>query len=151
MLCAFYSLQFQIASSSSYGARHSKMSCGAHIRESDSGLCHVYLEGATAGRAAYIRYVVPTPDDEEATVEYDLDEEDEEWLQRHNHKVPQLLHTCHFQILLNGVQSYHSMMKQVAAALVLWNISCLPRPAPPPPPLLLSSLLHMQGLGAHSL
>lgn len=27
--------------------------------------------------------MVPTPDDEEATVEYDLDEEDEEWLQHH--------------------------------------------------------------------
>jgi hypothetical protein len=27
--------------------------------------------------------VVPTPDDEEATVEYDLDEEDEDWLQHH--------------------------------------------------------------------
>ena len=82
-------------------------------------VCVMCIEGAAAGRAAYVRYVVPTPDDEEATVEYDLDEEDEEWLQRHNHKVPQLLHTCHFQILLNGVQSYHSMMKQVAAALFL--------------------------------
>ena len=47
----------------------------------------VFAEGAAAGRSAYIRYVVPTPDDEEATVEYDLDEEDEEWLQQHNHKV----------------------------------------------------------------
>ena len=35
------------------------------------------------GKSAYIRYVVPTPDDEEATVEYDLDEDDEEWLQRY--------------------------------------------------------------------
>ncbi|KAL0040967.1 hypothetical protein WJX77_000497 [Trebouxia sp. C0004] len=40
-------------------------------------------ENATGGKSAYIRYVVPTPDDEEATVEYDLDEEDEEWLQHH--------------------------------------------------------------------
>lgn len=37
-----------------------------------------------AGQSAYVRYVVPTPDDQEATVEYDLDEEDEEWLQKHN-------------------------------------------------------------------
>ena len=48
----------------------------------------VCVEGAAAGKSAYVRYVVPTPDDEEATVEYDLDEEDEEWLQLHNHKVP---------------------------------------------------------------
>ena len=34
-------------------------------------------------KSAYVRYVVPTPDDEEATVEYDLDEEDEEWLQQY--------------------------------------------------------------------
>ncbi|KAL0045735.1 hypothetical protein WJX82_003086 [Trebouxia sp. C0006] len=40
-------------------------------------------ESATGGKSAYIRYVVPTPDDEEATVEYNLDEEDEEWLQHH--------------------------------------------------------------------
>ncbi|KAL0043638.1 hypothetical protein WJX79_010663 [Trebouxia sp. C0005] len=40
-------------------------------------------ENAKGGKSAYIRYVVPTPDDEEATVEYDLDEEDEEWLQHH--------------------------------------------------------------------
>lgn len=52
-----------------------------------------FTEGAAAGRSAYIRYVVPTPDDEEATVEYDLDEEDEEWLQQHNHKVPELSRT----------------------------------------------------------
>ncbi len=44
-------------------------------------------EGAAGGKSAYIRYVVPTPDDEEATVEYDLDEEDEEWLQQHNSQV----------------------------------------------------------------
>ena len=61
------------------------------------------VEGAAAGGAAYVRYVVPTPDDEEATVEYDLDEEDEEWLQRHNHKVLQLPHTCHVKALLNGL------------------------------------------------
>ena len=42
---------------------------------------------AQTGRSAYIRYVVPTPDDQEATVEYDLDEEDEEWLQKHNSRV----------------------------------------------------------------
>lgn len=56
-------------------------------RPSNNGTIIVYAEGATAGKSAYIRYVVPTPDDEEATVEYDLDEEDEEWLQKHNHKV----------------------------------------------------------------
>lgn len=62
-----------------------------------SVLDHAYLRhmpdayaGADAlgiGKSAYIRYVVPTPDDQEATVEYDLDEEDEEWLQKHNSHV----------------------------------------------------------------
>lgn len=44
-------------------------------------------EGLNAAKSAYIRYVVPTPDDQEATVEYDLDEEDEDWLQEHNLRV----------------------------------------------------------------
>ena len=56
--------------------------------------------GAAAGKSAYVRYVVPTPDHEEATVEYDLDEEDEQWLQQHNRQVIsafvpyQTLHIC---------------------------------------------------------
>lgn len=65
-------------------------------------VCVVYAEGSAAGGAAYVRYVVPTPDDEEATVEYDLDEEDEEWLQQHNHKVLQVLPThrvCSWMVL----------------------------------------------------
>ncbi len=49
-----------------------------------------FAENATGGKSAYIRYVVPTPDDEEATVEYNLDEEDEEWLQHHC----QVSHAC---------------------------------------------------------
>ena len=51
-------------------------------------------EAADVGQSAYIRYVVPTPDDQEATVEYDLDEEDEEWLQKHNSHVR--MHCCTF-------------------------------------------------------
>ena len=50
-------------------------------------IANVDAEGAHAGKSSYIRYVVPTPDDEEATVEYDLDEEDEQWLQQHNRQV----------------------------------------------------------------
>lgn len=35
----------------------------------------------------YVRYLEPTPDDLDLTVEYDLDEEDEEWLEDFNDKV----------------------------------------------------------------
>jgi hypothetical protein len=34
--------------------------------------------------APYFRYVQPTPDDQDMTIEYDLDEEDEAWLERYN-------------------------------------------------------------------
>ena len=65
---------------------------------SNNGMTLLCAEGAAAGKSAYIRYVVPTPDDEEATVEYDLDEEDEEWLQKHNHKVQRELHVYRLQL-----------------------------------------------------
>ena len=47
----------------------------------------IAADGVAASKSAYIRYVVPTPDDEEATVEYDLDEEDEQWLQQYSRQV----------------------------------------------------------------
>ena len=58
-----------------------------HVRLIFTTFATVTADGAVAGKSAYIRYVVPTPDDEEATVEYDLDEEDEQWLQQHSRHV----------------------------------------------------------------
>lgn len=102
LLCAFCSLQFFNSFFLFICCSAQQDVCGAVLKKSDSGFCCVCIEGSAARGAAYVRYVVPTPDDEEATVEYDLDEEDEEWLQQHNHKVLQLSQTCPVHILLKG-------------------------------------------------
>lgn len=39
---------------------------------------------------AYLRYMQPTPDDLDQAIEYDLDEEDEKWLEKYNKKGIQL-------------------------------------------------------------
>ena len=90
----------------------------------------VCAEGAAASGAAYVRYVVPTPDDEEATVEYDLDEEDEEWLKRHNHKVPQWAHRC--QVMMSSAERSVGSSPHDEAASSCCGISSLPYPAFPP-------------------
>lgn len=41
-------------------------------------------QAALASDPPYIRYVQPTPDDQDLAIEYDLDEEDEEWLAEYN-------------------------------------------------------------------
>ena len=48
------------------------------------------LASAAAAAAAdppYVRYVGPTPDDMDLAIEYDLDEEDEQWLEAYNEQV----------------------------------------------------------------
>lgn len=41
-------------------------------------------EAALASDPPYFRYVQPTPDDLDLAIEYDLDDEDEDWLEEHN-------------------------------------------------------------------
>ena len=44
-------------------------------------------EGVGDADPPYVRYLEPTPDDLDLQVEYDLDEEDEEWLEAFNERV----------------------------------------------------------------
>jgi hypothetical protein len=44
-------------------------------------------QAALASDPPFIRYVQPTPDDVDLSIEYDLDEEDEEWLAKYNESV----------------------------------------------------------------
>ncbi|KAK9865423.1 hypothetical protein WJX84_002361 [Apatococcus fuscideae] len=51
---------------------------------SDAGVCKGSEASHTAG---YIRYVAPTPEEQEAMLEYDMDSDDEEWLAQYERQL----------------------------------------------------------------
>jgi hypothetical protein len=86
----------------------------------------------------YVRYLEPTPDDLDLQVEYDLDEEDEAWLEDFNEKVGlagrDSLRGCRVEQLVS------SWVERRAVCAAASRLAALPQPVLPFPPRACSNL-----------